>query len=497
MKNKLPHLIDFDWKSLENIRDAFIENPTDFSSLEAQTEEFFEKAKQNFIINILNALDRNIFENPERKKEWYSNRHDEKDYFTTAGKITFTKTLYTNKKTGESRYLIDDVLGIDPYERLSDNTKVKIIDEATQTSYRKAGEVASATDNVSKSAVKDLMHSLQFPEDTFEDVKKKRWVPVLYIEADEDHEKLQFQNEKGDLQTGKHGRKNNGIISKLIYVHEGVKKVSENSDRHELSNPHFFASSCGDIDNEELWNQVDNYIQANYDTQRIPYIFLMADGGGWIKTALKCIPNLIYVLDEFHLNKYINRISKKFWDSADDVKKALRKLIEVNDYAKFDETIQRLCKSLSDKNKEKVVEDAKYIANNWNACYLRLKLKGYICGCSAEAHISHVLASRMSSRPMAWCELGTGNMVQALAYKKNNKCLHELVAYQKFLKHQKNPELEEKQKQAKKYYKPEKLKAQSVLTTDQTKAKYMDVFSTITLPGKINRYWLEKDKVIF
>ena len=116
----------------------------------------------------------------ERKKEWYSNRHDEKDYFTTAGKITFTKTLYTNKKTGESRYLIDDVLGIDPYERLSDNTKVKIIDEATQTSYRKAGEVASATDNVSKSAVKDLMHSLQFPEDTFEDVEKKRWVPVLW-----------------------------------------------------------------------------------------------------------------------------------------------------------------------------------------------------------------------------------------------------------------------------------------------------------------------------
>ena len=87
-------------------------------------------------------------------------------------------------------------------------------------------------------------------------------------------------------------------------------------------------SSCDDIDNEELWNQVDNYIQANYETQKIKYIFLMADGGGWIKTALKCIPNLIYVLDEFHLNKYINRISKKFWDSADDVKKALRKLID-------------------------------------------------------------------------------------------------------------------------------------------------------------------------
>lgn len=497
MNNKLPHLIDFDWKSLESIRDSFIENPMDFSSFETQTNNFFEKAKQNFIKNMLNVLNRSIFENPERKKEWYSNRHDEKDYFTTAGKITFTKTLYTNKTTGESRYLIDDVLGIDPYERLSDNTKVKIIDEATQTSYRKAGEVASTTDYVSKSAVKDLMHSLQFPEETFENVKKKKQVPVLYIEADEDHEKLQFHNKKGDLQTGKHGTKNNGIISKLIYVHEGVKKVSENSDRHELVNPYFFASSCGDIDNEELWNQVDNYIQANYETQKIKYIFLMADGGGWIKTALKCIPNLIYVLDEFHLNKYINRISRKFWDSSDDVKKALRKMIEVNDYAKFDETIKRLCKSLSDKNKEKVIEDAKYIANNWNACFLRLKLKEHICGCSAEAHVSHVLASRMSSRPMAWCELGNGNMVQALAYKKNNKSLYELIAYQKFLKHQENPELEKNQTDAKKYYIAEKFKAQAILTSEETKRKYSEVFHSVDLPASIKRNWLDKNEVFF
>ena len=51
----------------------------------------------------------------------------------------------------------------------------------------------------------------------------------------------------------------------------------------------------------------------------------------------------------------------------------------------------------------------------------------------------------------------------------------------------KNPELEENHKQAIKYYKPEKLKVQATLTSDQTKAKYMDVFSTITLPGRINR----------
>ena len=135
---------------------------------------------------------------------------------------------------------------------MSDNAKVKILEEAEQTSYRKAGESVSLTDNASKEAVKDLIHSLKFPGESYDYVKVKKRVPVLYIEADEDHEKLQFHNKKGDIKIGKHGRKDNGQISKLIYVHEGVRKVSENSNRHELINPHYFASTCNEIDNEDF-----------------------------------------------------------------------------------------------------------------------------------------------------------------------------------------------------------------------------------------------------
>lgn len=491
MKN-VTHLIDFDWENLEKIKNSFIDNPKDFNNFESQTNECFEKVKQNFMANVLNAINQNICESPERKKEWYINTHDTKDYLSTAGKISFTKTLFTHKETRESRYLIDDVLGIDSYERISDNAKVKILKEAEQTSYKKAGEEVSITDSVSKEAVKDLIHSLEFPDKTYEDINRKRKVPVLYIEADEDHEKLQFRNKRGDLQTGKHGRKENGIISKLVYVHEGIKPESDNNKRNQLINPHYFASTCRDIDNEDFWNDVDNYIQATYDTQNIPYIFLMADGGRWIKTALKCIPRLIYVLDEFHLNKYINRISRKFWDTADDVRKTLRELIEDNNYVGFDENIQKLCMSLNDNDKEKVMEDAKYIASNWGACYLRLNLKDGICGCSAEAHISHVLARRMSSRPLAWSKLGSNKMVQLIAYIKNHENLHELIAYQTFLKHQEDKTYEKNQEQARRYYVADKLNTQTPLTSRETKQKYMEVFSVTALPAQVQRNWLEK-----
>lgn len=491
MKN-VTHLVELEWEKLEKIKNSFIDNPKGFNNFECQTNEYFEKVKQNFMANVLNAINQNICESSERKAEWYINTHDNKDYLSIVGKISFTKTLFTHKETGESRYLIDDVLDIDSYERISDNAKAKILKEAEQTSYKKAGRAVSTTDSVSKETVKDIIHSLEFPDKTYEDVKTKRRVPVLYIEADEDHEKLQFNNKRGDLQTGKSGRKDNGIISKLVYVHEGVRPESDNSKRNQLINPHYFASTCGDIDNEDFWNNVDNYIQATYDTQNIPYIFLMADGGRWIKTALKCIPRLIYVLDEFHLNTHINKISRKFWDSASDVGKTLRELIEDNNYTGFDKTIQKLCMSLDDKDKEKVMEDVKYIASNWGACYLRLKLKGGICGCSTEAHISHVLARRMSSRPLAWSRLGSDKMVQLIAYIKNHESLHELIAYQSFLKHQKDKNYKKNQERAKKYYVADKLKAQTPLTSRETKQKYVEVFSVTTLPAQTQRNWLDK-----
>ncbi|MFR6562978.1 MAG: hypothetical protein ACLUR5_14440 [Eubacterium ventriosum] len=45
----------------------------------------------------------------------------------------------------------------------------------------------------------------------------------LYIDADEDHYALQFQEKKGDLEVSENGRKKNGAITKLVYVYEELR----------------------------------------------------------------------------------------------------------------------------------------------------------------------------------------------------------------------------------------------------------------------------------
>ena len=51
----------------------------------------------------------------------------------------------------------------------------------------------------------------------------------------------------------------------------------------------------------------------------------------------------------------------------------------------------------------------------------------HVLGCSAEGHISHILASRMSSRPMGWTIDGANKLTKLRLYKLNGGDIYTLV----------------------------------------------------------------------
>ena len=55
----------------------------------------------------------------------------------------------------------------------------------------------------------------------------------------------------------------------------------------------------------------------------------------------------------------------------------------------------------------------------------------YIVGCSAEGHNSHILASRMSSRPMGWSKDGADKMARLRAFKANGGKVIDFMKAQK------------------------------------------------------------------
>ena len=100
----------------------------------------------------------------KRKQSWEVVRTDRKTLTTCLGTVCFEKTLFRNKQTRESAYLLDRIMGIESHERLTEDAQAKLLEEAVQTSYRKAGEETSLTDQVSKQTVKNKLHNLTFPQ---------------------------------------------------------------------------------------------------------------------------------------------------------------------------------------------------------------------------------------------------------------------------------------------------------------------------------------------
>ena len=119
-------------------------------------------------------------------------------------------------------------------------------------------------------------------------------------------------------------------------------------------------------------------------------------------------------------------------DSQEDARDELRYTIRSKTKAEFNELVDRLETYLKDDTGMRRMEEARnYITSNWTAAKLRLRHQDGVKGCSAEGHVSHILSSRMSSRPMGWSIKGASKMAQMRAYYVNGGDMLELVRYQK------------------------------------------------------------------
>ena len=253
----------------------------------------------------------------------------------------------------------------------------------------------------------------------------------MYIDADEDHVPLQFKEKKGDLEVGENNWKNNCVLAKLVYVYEEIEPGSPKSKRHKLVNPHYFSGVYDGADNAKLWDEVYAYLDSHYELKKVKKIYLNADGGTWIRSGKKRIAGITSVLDEFHLQKYLLKMTGHMKDSADDARKELCDAIKSGIKSDFQEIVKRLKACAETESAEKRIEESgAYIFSNWTAAKIRLKDRETVKGCSAEGHVSHVLSSRMSSRPMGWSRTGVDKMAHLRAYCWNGGNMLELVRQQ-------------------------------------------------------------------
>ena len=135
-------------------------------------------------------------------------------------------------------------------------------------------------------------------------------------------------------------------------------------------------------------------------------------------------------MDNHHLNKYIKIATAHLDDEA--IYQGLRDALDWPDKEMVQRVFKRILELTGNETKRTAVKDVrKYIMNNWEGIAIKAEKGHEIVGCSAEGHVSHVLSSRLSSRPKGWSKTGVNQMTKLLVYKKNGGNIYDLVMLQK------------------------------------------------------------------
>ena len=425
MVNSIQHFCQDGVKNLEKVMVDYSSDMTRIAEMVQGVTKAVTDLGFSMIAEEWESYDELLRKRKALRPDWHIVKRDETTLLTSLGSVTYHKTLFKNKHTGEYEYLLDRIMGIEKHARLTEDAEAKILEEAVQTSYRRGGENAALTeDAVSKETVMNKIHSLRFPK--AEPQPEKKALKYLYIDADEDHVSLQYINVKGDIKKPRV----NTVMPKLIYVYEGI---SNENGRNELINKkHFGGVYEGSAEIEKLWGEVREYIEASYDTDAIEKIYINGDGAAWIKSGQTYLDKAKFVLDRYHMHKYIIGATSHLQDSVEDARSEIYRSIHGKRKWQAEEAFEKILAVTEGEKKRRTVESAKeYILSNWSGIMQWVRDKNKEVECSAEGHISHVFADRMSSRPLGWSKRGADRMSRLRVYERNGGDMLELVRYQK------------------------------------------------------------------
>ena len=418
----------FATEGVKNISNIFSTYTTDLSKIAEMVygvTDVVTKLGCSMIAEEWESYDELLRTRKDLRQEWYIVRRDETSLLTSLGEVVYHKTLFKNVSTGESCYLLDQLMGLKHHARITEDAEARILKESAESSYRKGGANASIRgDCISKEAVMNKLHSLDFP---MVKADEKKTLKSIYIDADEDHVSLQYLEHKGDIRKPRI----NTVMPRIIYVYEGVD--TDEKGRPKLINTKYFGGVYDGQDaTSRLWTEVLNYLNEAYDMEAVEKIYINGDGAAWIRTGEKIIPKSKFALDKYHMHKYIIAATSHLEDTADEARNEIYRAIHKKKKWMAEGVFDKIISITEKDTKRKAVEKAKeYILGNWTGIMISMKSKDTNVRCSAEGHVSHVYADRMSSRPLGWSKTGADKMSRLRIYRQNQGDMLELVRYQK------------------------------------------------------------------
>ena len=314
-------------------------------------------------------------------------------WLTELGELTYKRT-YFRLPDGSFVYLLDHIIGVESYERISKELVADILQAATVKSYQQA--IDSTKQELSRQTVHNrlvALNDLAMPVERVEETPE-----TLDIFADEDHVHL---TPKGRA------------IVPLVTITEGMD--ISNPKRHKTIHPIHVAAF--DMAPDAFKENVLAVLTERYNLDDVEQINIHADCGSWILGLQQLIPRSRLVLDGYHLEKELRSFLRL--EGASSYAKAIRdSMCKEDGYEAFERYCEKIfSKQSTEDGQEKVRKFVEYCANHWSAIVVRMNKE--TCGSCTEPQVSHVLSERLSRNPIAWSKEGLSKMTMLVVYTKN------------------------------------------------------------------------------
>lgn len=371
-KNLLKNKIFFKISEIsEEIVNSLIDNLFNFDNSHIDYFQFINRiseASRKIILATIaetfETIDTVFCDAPSRSEKYYINKSNVSRTITTiVGDLTFKRTYYISKANPNFRfYFVDLIFGLHKYDHYDSIIKDIAITNVFQSSQAQAAR----------------------------DISKYE----KYIGA---------QDQEND------------IMVKCFVTFESIKQVGKN--RRALVNRYVFSTT-----GKNAWSKFMDHIAKRYDFSKIRHIYLLADGGNWIKNGLHELKLYAqnkpqFCLCEFHFKQAINHIS-----SDKDERKNLLEIFNTKPFEEFKKRIDELI-AINPNRKETISNKFNYIKNNKSAIKRMLNLD---IGSSMESHISHFIASMFASRPKGFSTKRIDNYLKLNDYFFNNINIFDL-----------------------------------------------------------------------
>ena len=386
---------------IEELLSPIVFNPSALSYSEyiSSLGYYIHCRARDIIKETLEEMDDYFFKLEGRTIRYYSKGYRKREIITVFGHIIYYRHEYIDRNTGKPFIYVDEKIGLhrkdryDPtvcsliFERYSDNNSMIKVgkDIGTFLNSPFSLNVDRILDAIPRQTIWKILHRFKRIDMP---IKQLDTPKVLYVMADEKY----ISAQRSDV---------NSLMAKEVIIHEGIKTIYKSINpetgeiytRNKLINPHRIITY-----NEDIYDEVNDYINEAYDIDEINTIYLMGDGGSWIfngKTSLSSYSYKVKCgLDKFHYCLAINTISKD-----DTYKNLLYNYSIHNDKKGFNCLVDIIIKQ-DESRKDTIQEKANYILNqmsNIKTMYKEIKI-----GCAMEQAVSHDIASQFSSIPKAY-----------------------------------------------------------------------------------------------